>query len=298
MGKIKVVRNIENVDLVGLLDTLASTIDSQVDFGTTVIEMIIDNPRDEFIDSTLIVLLRDYLELLDGISVLVRQGCSEAAIPIIRATFEYYLSILYILQEESYKRALSYQVGTLKAKSRELNKTNVKGGGRKFKRTLEKNSYKVTFKGTDNTVKLTALRKLLNSEPFKEVNIEWDRVQRGMTVPPNWYSLYNGPGNIQKLADRLGVVAEYELLYRNWSSKIHGTDSFRNLSNRGLKQIRMPESIQLVCTWAMTWTHKITIELITLYKPTERAAYFIFYLGIRDIYKNVTSRKPLILFKE
>jgi len=223
---------------------------------------------------------------------------SEAAIPIIRATFEYYLSILYILQEESYKRALSYQVGTLKAKSRELKKTNVKGGGKKFKRTLEKNSYKVTFRGTDNTAELTALCNLLNSKPFKEVNIEWDRVQRGKVVPPNWYSLYNGPENIQKLADRLGVIAEYELLYRNWSSKIHGTDSFRNLSNRGLKQIRMPESIQLVCTWAMTWTHKITIALLTLYKPTERAAYVIFYLGMRDIYKKVTSRKPLILFME
>jgi len=61
---------------------------------------------------------------------------SEAAIPIIRATFEYYLSILYILQEESYKRALSYQVGTLKAKSRELKKDERKGRRQKNSKGL------------------------------------------------------------------------------------------------------------------------------------------------------------------
>lgn len=289
-----ILRDLKNKDLEDLLVSLAETLDSQVDVGIDVIEVIADNPKDDFTDSTLIVLLRDYIEFLDGVSVLIRHNCSAAAIPIMRSMFEYYLSIRFILQKNTQKRALAYQVATLKAKLRDLNKTNIRKGAQKFENILAKNSYKVTFKAEDNTRKVTSVHSLLNSPPYKDVHLEWKKAQEKIQSPPNWFSLFGGPENIKQLAEQLGVIAEYEIFYREWSSTTHATGSFKNFSNKGIKQIRLPDKAQTVCTWAMTWTHKLMNEILKYYKPDELKSYLAYYLEVRDIYKRVTSKEPLI----
>ena len=67
--------------------------------------------RDE--DIAVLVLYRHIIEMTDGIEVLLSQGCSVPAIPLLRSSFEALLSLQYILESESEygQRSLAWLVG-------------------------------------------------------------------------------------------------------------------------------------------------------------------------------------------
>ena len=172
-------------------------------------------------------------------------------------------------------------------------KTDINKGAKSFQAALSKNSYRFTIKGTDNRKERSSLNKMLNSNPLKEINREWKA-----TEPQNWYSLYNGPKNIQELSESLGVISEYELLYRKWSTKVHAVGSLINLSDRGLKLIRTPDETQSVCTWVLEWSHSLYMEIAAFYSHEVLGWYAELHLEMRESFMKITSNKPLILFKD
>ena len=60
--------------------------------------------------ATVLMLTRHVIESVDGVSVLVERGCAENCGPLLRSAFEAQLGLLYILDTDSKRRALSYQV--------------------------------------------------------------------------------------------------------------------------------------------------------------------------------------------
>lgn len=216
-----IVRDSENEALNALLNDLGDVLDAHVDFGTEIIKMVGDSIGDEHVDSTLILLFRDYLEFLDGVSVLIRNGCSETAIPVIRTMFEYYLYIMYILQGDTKNRAVAYQVSHIKNKISSFRKTSITGiDAKRFKNILNSNvKYKITVKHRDNSKIINSLLALTNEQPYNDINKAWRSTENRLNTNPNkrvyikWYSLFNGPINLKELSKKVGVIGEYEILY-------------------------------------------------------------------------------------
>ena len=60
--------------------------------------------------ATNFLLMRHAIESLDGVSVLLSKGCSQPCQPLLRSALEASLGIFYILEADTKRRALAYQV--------------------------------------------------------------------------------------------------------------------------------------------------------------------------------------------
>lgn len=286
-------REINSDALVELLIEISTALDQCVDYGTEVIEAIIEKPRNDYVDSSIGLLLRDYLELLDGVSQLIRSGSAEAAIPICRSMFEYFLSILYIIDRHEADRAISYQVSHIKNRLKSYNKVSP-GHREQFNRMLKNNGYDFIIPEIDYSEEINRLTDLLNREPYKRINEEW-RLTEKKVRKASWYSLFNGPKTIRELAVRLNKEVEYEILYRVWSLKTHANSAIQSALKDGIKIIRHPENVQTVSTWAFTWTLFLFETILNKYHKRKRKDYAYFYLhNIKKTYNKVTMFRDLI----
>src|SRR5260221_872779 len=60
--------------------------------------------------ATVLMLTRHVIELVDGVSVLAERGCAENCGPLLLRAVDGQVGVLYILEADSKRRALSYQV--------------------------------------------------------------------------------------------------------------------------------------------------------------------------------------------
>ncbi|WP_153979271.1 DUF5677 domain-containing protein [Paenibacillus xylanilyticus] len=292
-------RTIVNPEYEALLKEISRVIEQCVDFGGTVLETIQKHPINEYTDSTVYLLLRDYLEYLDGISILVRGGNTEAAIPIIRSMFEHFLSIRFILSKHSADRAASYHVAHIKSRIK-LHKQFSKEEIGKFQKMLKDSDYSFTLTEVDATEQIQNLNTLLMGK-YKRINDEWEETRKrnkkeksgGKT--PNWYSLFNGPKTLYELAAHLKKLPEYELLYRTWSAKAHANSAIHSVFSTGYtKPLRTPESLKTVSTWALTWSFTLFEEILNKYRKRKKQTHAWFYIYLRKTYMRITSGEDLI----
>jgi Family of unknown function (DUF5677) len=74
---------------------------------------------------------------------------------------------------------------------------------------------------------IEAKESLKNENIYKEVNIEYERTctkKPKRNNNPNWYSLYDGPINFERLCEYLNNTILYEFQYRKYSENVHTTN--------------------------------------------------------------------------
>lgn len=290
-----VMRELDNEGYRQLLNDISTAIDRCVDYGETVINAISNNPRDEYLDSTLILLFRDFLEYLDGISVLIKNSCIEASIPVLRSMFEHFLAILFILEKHQSNRAAAYQVAHVRSKLKTYKKFTPNEIGQVSK-ILEKSGFDFPLPETDPSDSILQLEELLTKGKFKIINDEWEKTKiKNGKKEPQWYSLYSGPRTFYDLANYLKKMAEYEFLYRTWSAKAHANSAFTSAIKSGsFKMIRYPESLQTVSTWALTWTFTLFQDILGYYNKRKLREFAFFYKQLNRLYRKVTNGKELV----
>lgn len=294
MGEI-LKREIENEGYRQLLIEISTAIDRCVDYGDNVLNAISKHPRDEYVDSSLSLLLRDYLEFLDGVSVLIKNSCIETAIPVLRSMFEHFLAILFILEKHQSNRAAAYQVAHIRSKLKLQKKFSPNEIGQ-LSKILEKSGYDFPLPDTDPADSILRLEQLLSKGKIKIINDEWEETRtKNGKKEPQWYSLYNGPRTFYDLANYLKKTAEYEFLYRTWSAKSHANSAFTSVVRTGnVKMLRHPESLKTVSTWALTWTFMLFQEILGYYDKRKLKGFVMFYKQLRSIYRKVTNGKELV----
>src|SRR5262249_4791024 len=60
--------------------------------------------------TTIFLLTRHVIEYVDGVAILISQGGSQPCLPLLRSALEATLGVMYILKEDTKRRALAYQV--------------------------------------------------------------------------------------------------------------------------------------------------------------------------------------------
>lgn len=212
-----------------LLSKFQVSIEEVVNFGTHLLNWDIERTNGGDENLPIAMIFRHIVELTDSISILVGKSAIDASKPLLRSALESYLNLKYMLAEDSKSRALAFLVCNYHKELKFLEKldpNNKADYGQlqtkiKNEQTLQFEFELPHISGSVN--RIAQLEKLLSLPIYQDAENEYQRL-RSQMKNPEWYRFWNGPARIEALADSVGHSMLYELLYRNWSGAIHGTD--------------------------------------------------------------------------
>ena len=233
--------------------------------------------RDE--DVAAIALYRHLLELVDGVEVLLSNGCSEASVPIVRSTFETSLSLRFILHDRDrysqrslawvYQSALD-QIGDAERYAPESERGRVFSDD--FRRQFE--DVQLSELATMSSDRITSLKCLLDLEHFQAVRSEYESLRKKKDRP-NWYELFEGPRNVRELARTVGWGGVYALFYSDWSRAVHGLGASVHIqpgksSGIAINALRTPLNFQFRAQLVAVLVLDATRMILDHFRPGER----------------------------
>jgi Family of unknown function (DUF5677) len=228
--------------------------------------------------STVLLLVRHFIESLDGVSVLVAKGCSQSCLPLLRSALEAMLGLIYILETDTERRALAYQVVHAHKKIKIYERLDpTTKAGQDLRKVVATDPCGNLFNNLPiiNYPKLIAgLQGMFAKQEFRPIEVEWQRLKAARNnKDPEWYSLFGGPQNVRDLAIKVGLPAMYEFLYRQWSNEVHAGSAMEAIGLKDgdavIRPIRHPEELQSVVTLASNFSLLLAMKLIGVYSPAK-----------------------------
>jgi len=245
-----------------------------------------------------LLLARHVIEMTDGIEVLVAKGCAEPCKALLRSSLEAAMGALYIMEADSDRRNMAYQVAHAHKRIKLYLKYDKNTPqGKTFDCEMAGDMFWQTAKPKYDFPKMIAtLESMFKRPEFSPIEAEWQAMKRPgpktCTISgcpkkrkkkddPQWYALFGGPTNVRELAKELHMRGEYEFLYRHWSETIHAGGVMTQIKgvNIGGKQmtiilpLRNPEHLQVCVMIAVTLCLKIGHAIVRKYAPAELKAF-------------------------
>ncbi len=292
---------LENSDVLRILAQFSDLVAEIVRFGTVVLKWHLDaaSGGDETIPITLS--LRHILELLDSVSINLKESCVDPCKILLRAALESFFTIAYITETDSNRRAMAYMVGYAHQKIRTYRSfVPATDEGRRFQKSIQGDrlASKMELSVSPDMVEsaIANLESLVVKPLYKEANAEYERCKRARKGVPYWYSLYNGPTSIEMLAEHLKLSAFYHMLYRQWSATAHGTEIIQGNISRtetgkgAIRQIRLPTEAQVLTVLATSVGLEVIRAVISYSTPEKLADYRLWYsTEIREAYSRLAG---------
>ncbi len=260
--------DLDNKGLQDILNGFSYVLKEVINFSTHIFKwgkQLKDKDGDELLP--IFLSYRHILELLDAISLLIEKGSTEPCKLLLRGILESTFNILYILKNDTEVRSKCFIVWYQKRKLKYLDSFNPEtNAGKDFFEQL-----KVDFFAGNNPElfiinntgeQKTLITKQFQKEKYKNISDEYEAKKKH-----NWYSLYNGPRNLQELAKVLNLYSLYHILYKQWSEAIHGTDIFSGKMSRdenglaAITQLRYFEHAQTVTSISIALYLKVSRSL-------------------------------------
>ena len=243
-------------DLNEIIGKFSFLINDAVNFGTHLIKWDADKKREGDEHLPPVLFLRNIIELLDSISILIKNSSIDPCKPLLRSLLENTFGLLYMLEKDTDQRSLSYFVWHTHKNLKFYEKLNSSTqSGKQFKKELEKDKLLPSHDDFFDKPVLSVAKKnaedLLQLPKYRPIEIEYQN-KSATKKNPSWYSLFNGPDNIELLAKYLNLHASYEILYRGFSGNVHATNIFQKKivpnadGSIAIVQIRYPGDAQSV----------------------------------------------------
>jgi hypothetical protein len=125
------------------------------------------------------ILYRHIIELIDGIEMLFRSSCVDAAVPVLRAALEASLSLDYIMKADYARRSLAwtctYAHGRIKA-YQQLDVTTVPGEDFANVRARELGTDSPAWRAFDSTSRVAAMERVLSRPSMQPIEAEYRRL--------------------------------------------------------------------------------------------------------------------------
>lgn len=255
-----------------------------------------------FSHGTIVALLRHQLASTDGIAILVSEGCAEMCPTLLRGAFEAELGISFILQKDSRRRGLAYQVADIHRRINFYRSLSPQDEMNRQLRSQLRSDPLVDLLDAgevDVADKAAKLEAALCNDEYRPIEKEWQALRtkkNGRKSTPAWYSLFSGPRSIEDLARRVDQGALYAVVYRLWSGVIHGSSAFENFgpgdepSGVAVRPLRHPAGLELACTYAGQFALMAAHSVVAAYAP-ERMPLF------RRLYAEKISSRYLAVSK-
>lgn len=232
-------------------------------------------------DLAVLSLYMHIIEMTDGVEVLVSRSCPVPAIPLVRSSFEALLSIEYILEADYVRRSLSWLADYCRKRLafyESLDPSTARGKSFQKALSADKVVWNVTLPDLTEVQKAIAnLQSLLARSQFHPIEVESKKCKKKDKRRPNWYRLFNGPRSLQQLAQHLKRDAQYEVLYRRWSTVSHAHDFSRFITKTtegdpAIRGLRDPSQIKDVTIFAASFILNATRLVLGKFRPGEDTA--------------------------
>jgi hypothetical protein len=290
-----------------LLDSFSKGIEESVNFGSHILnwDAKITRGGDENFPPAL--LFRHFLELMDSISILIRQSSIDPCKLILRGALEVYFSLEYIFEKDTENRTMAFLVwhnhkNIKRYKSFDPNEEQ----GKQMQSSLNKDKLVNGINLKNNPEIQLAISKLegvLKTPKYQNGEAEYQRLRNEGEKNPPWYRLFNGPRNIEDLANYLKLSGLYEMFYRYWSGPTHGTDVIQGkatdnpMGGTNIIQIRYAKDAQAVTSQSMIILLKVFKVYINHRIPEKEIDFNSWYISsIREFFHKVCSKEQLIKF--
>ena len=209
------------------------------------------------------VLIRHVCEQIGAVSVLTAQGCADSCKLPLRSAFEAGLGVEYILESDSERRGLAYQVAHSLRRIAEYKRLDPnEETGKQLRAELQADplSSEISWPA-DTTAAVANLEKLLATSDFLPIHDEWKQMRGTCKNKKSveWFSLFGGPKNIEGLAKHLNHRVAYEFQYRTWSNTVHAGDCLLCYGQKtgctpgevAIKPIQHPEGLGAMIAWSL-----------------------------------------------
>ena len=296
-----------NDEVLDVLKHFSDIIVEVRNFGSHIYKQSSDASSGGYEVAPLLLLFRNILEIIDAIALLMKESSIEPCKVLLRTFFESLLSIEYMTEEETEKRALCFLVWDIDKKLKNLRKIDpLLPEGKQFlsKKNKDRLANKANFekiKGIPEGIK--KYEEKLKRPHYVEIEKEYQETRTTMKNP-HWYSLFGGPRSLEMLADNLQLSGVYEVFYRHWSDSIHGTDIFEGKVSASatpgevlISQIRLPNNAQYITQMAISLSLDVYRNLIKYFVPSMLNDYRNWYIKeIRESYQRLAG-DPVIITK-
>ena len=295
-------REIDNPEVKNVLNHLSSLIEEVVNYGSHVSKWGIESIKEGDENAPVFLMYRNIFELIDAVSVLIRNSCIEPCNIFLRSLFESFLSFNYLLEKDLKLRGIDFLVWYRHKEINSLRRFNSKDDlyvqyqKKKAKDIIIKDMPSKTV--PDIEERIESLKKLFALPSYKNSCVEYDKGK----PPKHWFSMRGGPNDICQLADHLGFPAQYEILYRSWSDLVHGTDIMKDkftIEGPGVAsflQLRLPTEAPIVTLMAITFGLSAIRMLTKHYMPERLKDNADWYLKeIKESYLNLNKIKIVVV---
>jgi hypothetical protein len=211
--------------------------------------------------------LHHLLEMIDAVHIQLIAGAPAPARLQLRSAFEAVLTIEYILKDDTERRAFAYLTAwaqTQMAKYRAVKKHIHLGA-----------------KAEEIDERIAVLQGQVGHPGWMEASAALKDLKRMKGRRPPWYGLYGGPSNLAELAEDVGHLDEYDVLYREWSGPTHACDLGRQVITRPgtitFRRLRAPEEFNGVLSYAVNFAVRGSRMVLLYYRPGEERAWKEWY---------------------
>jgi hypothetical protein len=296
----------EDPEIEKLLIEFSKGIEEVVNFGTHVLKWEVTEATGTDENIPVAMMLRHFLEMMDAVSILVRKSSIDPCKPLLRGILETFFGLEYILEADTKNRALAFLIWHYH-KDLKLSK-KLTPGEQSYNQLKSKLNQDKTLSGQSNPPSIPGLDKhILNLEKlislplYDEVEKEYQSLIASGRKNPAWHQLFNGPENIEQLANHLKRQGLYEVLYRSWSGPTHGTDIITSKLSQSAEghaeivQIRYVKDAQMVTQFAFTLGIMVYQLLTDKRIPNHKLNVANWYLTVQQLYMKLTNEKLIVV---
>jgi hypothetical protein len=215
-------------------------------------------------------------EMLDGVDILLLEAAVIPSRTVMRAAFEAKLIVEYVTEADSTRRGAASIVCEVHRRLRGLERWDPDSSkGRELRAEFRKDTVarSLTIPAVPDLLeRRDGLRRVLRRPHFEDAAKEYYRL-RALRRHPAFHAFWGGPGDTQQLARHVGRGAQYEILYRTWSSTAHGLDLSRQLTSKdgeaAVRVFRDPEELATSYTLAISFGLETMRAVLNHYRPAE-----------------------------
>ncbi len=276
-----------------ILTRFSDELSEFVNFGSIIINWEAEKSIIKDEDLPAILFLRNFIEQVDAISVLMLTSSIEPCKILLRTVVENLLYIEYLLEKDTYNRSMAFLVWNTITNNKNIERLDENSEAyKKVQLVYSKDKFMKSHKPLVHPYasKLLAIGEQILSQPkYQAITFEYERTKTKLKKNNLfWYSLFDGPKNIKELAEQLNHHNLYDGYFRNFSAATHGTDIIqgklvgKNNNDLGILQIRSPANAQSIAQSCSNFCSVVFSIFVKMRIPEKQNEFNRWHLGVRS----------------
>jgi len=247
------------------------------DYGTNLIPRCFSSSEKKLKDVVVLgVLLRQAVAMLDGVEILLSQGAVHTANLQMRALFEAYVYIEWILKDKGEKKALYYYVHNLRRKGLWASRAQPgSAAAADFAAVMGKLSIHPTRELQEESEnQIQQIDELLSKPKFAPINQDFERHRKGKRDPA-WY-VPLGEKSFASVARAVGEESLY--VFYSLASEVMHVAAYDHHVKFGeekvtFEPIRYLKGFENVFRFSLSFAIRTYMRILEEYRPSELAAF-------------------------